>query len=129
IAMRPTIPVAQSFQTAFFIAFQNLISGLPRYAELPAQRSHAFPVFETDHKANPFVHNRTLLPRHPLFASSWGRKSVTCVSGTFCYLCVAAGQDLIGTLGGIRTPDTRLRTAVFYPAELRGQSQQKPFAS
>src|SRR5215472_3290244 len=30
----------------------------------------------------------------------------------------------IGTLGGIRTPDTRLRTAVFYPAELRGLDMQ-----
>ena len=29
-----------------------------------------------------------------------------------------------GTLGGIRTPDTRLRTAVFYPAELRGLDMQ-----
>ena len=30
---------------------------------------------------------------------------------------------VISTLGGIRTPDTRLRTAVFYPAELRGHNR------
>ncbi len=33
---------------------------------------------------------------------------------------IAQDLVLISTLGGIRTPDTRLRTAVFYPAELRG---------
>ena len=34
----------------------------------------------------------------------------------------SASLHLKITLGGIRTPDTRLRTAVFYPAELRGRA-------
>ena len=38
------------------------------------------------HKLKPFVHHRTLLPRH--LTSSQKGKSVTHVSGTICYLCL-----------------------------------------
>src|SRR5215468_8455505 len=69
-------------------ALQDLVSRLAGNPELPAQRGHALPVFEPNHKAHPFVHNRTFLPWHPLLGPSFGPKSVTHVSGTFCYLCL-----------------------------------------
>jgi hypothetical protein len=67
VSKRPSRPIAQALQIAFFIALKDLIAGLPGNAEFAAQRSHAFPVFEPDHKAHSFVHHRTFLPWHPHF--------------------------------------------------------------
>ncbi len=39
-------------------------------------------------------------------------KSVNYVSGTFCNMMCPGRTNKNGTLGGIRTPDTRLRTAI-----------------
>jgi Integrase core domain len=43
-------------------------------------------------------------------------KSVTHVLGTFCYLCVRAGQECGGGGGGIRTPETLSGLTVFKTA-------------
>ena len=40
------------------------------------------------HKLKPFVHHRTLLPRHHFLPKKG--KSVTHVSGTICYLCLGS---------------------------------------
>src|SRR5215472_4492030 len=47
-------------------------------------------------------------PRKPL-----RDESVTYVSGTFCYLCLKAGQNSSGGGRGIRTPDTLSGISVF----------------
>ena len=73
IAERPARAVTESFQTALFVPLEDLISGLARDPKLAAQRSHAFAIFQTNHKPHSFVHNRTLLPWHP-FPAPFGRK-------------------------------------------------------
>src|SRR5262249_16395681 len=85
---RPACPIAEAFQAAFLIAFEDLVASLPGNAELAAQGSHAFPVLKPDHKAHSFVHYRSFLPWHPHFRPPDGEKSVTHVSGTFCYPCL-----------------------------------------
>src|SRR5579863_10258045 len=44
------------------------------------------PILQPNHETHPFVHHRTFLPWHPAFPPPSRRKSVTHVSGTFCYL-------------------------------------------
>src|SRR5437879_11145914 len=56
--------VGQSFQTGFFVTIENLVAGLARDSKLPTKRRHFLPVQQAGHKANTFIHNRTLLPRH-----------------------------------------------------------------
>src|SRR6267143_4964239 len=77
--------VRQSFQTAFFVAIEDLVTGLARDRELSTESRHFLPVQQAGHKANTFIHNRTLLPRHH---SPLKGKSVTHVSGTNCHPCV-----------------------------------------
>src|ERR1700738_239971 len=56
--------VGQSFQTGFFVAVKNLIDGLARDNELSTKSRNFLPAKQASHKANTFIHNRTLLPRH-----------------------------------------------------------------
>jgi hypothetical protein len=64
VAPGPTRTVRQSFQTGFLIAVKDLRAGLARDRELSTQSRHFLPVQQARHKANTFIHNRTLLPRH-----------------------------------------------------------------
>src|SRR5215831_19368010 len=93
IAEGPARPIAEAFQTAFFIALKDLVAGFSGNPELAAQRGHALPVLEPDPKTHAFVHHRSFLPGHPTTAPS-GEKSVTHVSGTLCYLCVGTVNAL-----------------------------------
>src|SRR5262249_42888001 len=79
IAERSACPIAESFQAAFLIAFEDLVASLPGNAELAAQGSHAFPVLESDHKAHSFVHHRSFLPWHPHFRPLRGQKCNPCL--------------------------------------------------
>ena len=78
ITKRPSCPVGQTIQTTLLIPFADLVTGLARNPELAAQRSHTLSVLQTDHKTHPFVHNRTLLPRHG-FIPLWGVKFNPCL--------------------------------------------------
>src|SRR5215510_6310791 len=60
-------------------ALQDLVSRLAGNPELPAQQGHALPVFEPNHKAHPFVHNRTFLPWHPSSAPPRVEKCNPCL--------------------------------------------------
>src|SRR6266705_3963893 len=60
----PAGTVRQSFQTGFFVAVKDLVTGLARDNELSTKSCHFLPVQQAGHKANTFIHNRTLLPRH-----------------------------------------------------------------
>src|SRR5580704_12223218 len=79
--------IREPLQSAFLITFEDLIADFAGDLKLAAQRGHALPVFQPNHESYAFVHNRTFLPWHPTRPPSRG-KSVTHVSGTFCYLCV-----------------------------------------
>src|SRR5579872_1166767 len=65
ITERPAGAIAETFQPTRLITFKNLVAGLSRNPEFPAQRSHALPILEPDHKPHSFVHNRAFLPWHP----------------------------------------------------------------
>src|ERR1700730_13619523 len=86
--------IREPLQSAFLIAVDDLVAGLARDSELSTQRGHALAVFEPNHEAYAFVHNRTFLPWHPTFPPPSRGKSVTHVSGTFCYLCVEPDNPL-----------------------------------
>src|SRR6202040_3416140 len=79
VAEGPARAIAETFQTAFLITLKDLVAGLPGYPELPAQRSHALPILESNHEAHSFVHNRTFLPWHPLPASLQAKKCNPCL--------------------------------------------------
>src|SRR5260370_30636872 len=56
--------VRQSFQTGFFVAVKDLVTGLAGDSELSTESRHFLPFQRAGHKANTFIHNRTLLPLH-----------------------------------------------------------------
>ena len=91
--------IREPLQTAFLIALEDLVAGLAGNPELPAQCRHA--LASSRHKLR-LVHNRTFLPWHPL--PPLKGKSVTHVSGTFCYLCVG---PLINNLATSPRPSLR----------------------
>src|SRR5215469_9504005 len=87
IAIGATAPIRQPLDPTFVITIEYLIPGFAGDPELPAQFRHGLTGQPASHKFKPFVHHRTLLPRHPLLPEKKG-KSVTHVSGTKCYPCV-----------------------------------------
>src|SRR5205085_8188301 len=66
-------------QATFFITFKDLVAGLPRNPELPAQGSHTLPILEPNYETHSFVHDRTFLPRHPHFRPHAGEKCNPCL--------------------------------------------------
>src|SRR6266404_5335967 len=60
----PARTVRESFQTGFLVAAKEFVTGLSRNSELSTESRHFLLVQQTRHKANTFIHNRTLLPRH-----------------------------------------------------------------
>jgi len=64
VPIRTTRPIGQSFQTTILVAGEDLVAALAGDIELPAQHRHLFPLEQSSHKAQPFVHFVTLPPRH-----------------------------------------------------------------
>src|ERR1700691_4374471 len=63
----------------------DFVSGNPGDAELAAQRSHALPILEPQHKPHAFFHDGPLLPWHRrLLAGLIQPGGVNHVSGTLC---------------------------------------------
>src|ERR1700722_7908097 len=89
VAIGTPASVGQPLHPAFLITIEDLVAGLARNAELPAQIRHRLPSQSPSPELNSFIHDRTLLPRHPLSSQQKG-ESVTYVSGTICYLCVGS---------------------------------------
>jgi hypothetical protein len=67
IAIRTPAPVSQPLHSAFLVAIKDLVPGLTGDSELSAECSHRLTGQPPSHKLKPFVHYRTLLPRHPHF--------------------------------------------------------------
>src|SRR5688572_6000732 len=78
-------PVFQPLQPAILVSLEDLVAGLPRYAEVPADHGHLLAFHHPGHKPQTLVHLGTLLPWH-LCSPAQGAKSVTYVSGITCYL-------------------------------------------
>jgi hypothetical protein len=66
VAIGTPASVGQPVHPAFLIAIEDLVAGLARNAEFPAQIRHRLASQPPSHKLNSFIHHRTLLPRHPL---------------------------------------------------------------
>jgi hypothetical protein len=64
VAIRPPRAVGQPFQADLVVAGEDLVAGLARDAELPAQRRHLLPVQRSGNKPQPFIHGPTRLPGH-----------------------------------------------------------------
>jgi hypothetical protein len=62
--IRPAAAVGQTLKAAVIVTPQDLVAGLARDAELPAQPGHLVAVQQPRHKLQPFIHLVTLLPRH-----------------------------------------------------------------
>ena len=64
VTPRPARTVRQGLQPRLFVAVKNLVAGLARDGEFSTQRRHPLALQQTGDKANTFIQNRTLLPRH-----------------------------------------------------------------
>src|ERR1700724_1388517 len=65
VALGTPASVGQPMHPAFLITIEDLVAGLTRNAELPAQIPHRLASQSPSHELNSFIHDRTLLPRHP----------------------------------------------------------------
>src|SRR5437762_9361636 len=77
-----------------------LAQRVSRDAELAAERSHALAVLQANDKTHPFVHNRTLLPRHGLHPL-WGIKCNPCLRNVLLPLS-PTGQSTTYSDSGLR---------------------------
>src|SRR5205807_9213895 len=64
MAVGPSGAIRQALHPAILVAVEDLVAGLARDLELPAQHRHLLPIQTPSYEAKPFVHLVTLLPRH-----------------------------------------------------------------
>ena len=64
LPVRPAAAIGQAVQPAVLVALEDLVAGLARDIELPAQRRHLLAVEQPGHEPETFIHLGTLLPRH-----------------------------------------------------------------
>ncbi len=90
LAIGPPGAVRQRFKPASVIAALNLVAGLARDAELPAEAGHLLAVQEPRDEFEPFIHGFAHFPGH--FASPRKRPDcVTHVSGMNCHPSLRKG--------------------------------------
>src|SRR6516165_2827122 len=90
IPIRTSAPVGQPLHAAFLVAIEDLVPGLTRDSELPAQLRHRLPSESPTNELKPFVHHRTLLPRHPTPPPKKARKCNPCVRYDLSPMCRVA---------------------------------------
>src|SRR5882757_1554879 len=64
VAIRASASVREPLHAASLVTIDNLIAGLAGDAKLPAKFRHGLAGEPASHKLQPFIHYRTLLPRH-----------------------------------------------------------------
>src|SRR5712671_4374197 len=84
VAHRPARPIAQGHQPVLLVTVENLVAGLTRYAEIPADVRHRLAIQQAGYKAKALFHHRTRFPRHPHLPPAKGEK---------CYPCVRYGMS------------------------------------
>jgi hypothetical protein len=62
---RPARAVGERLEPVFLVAVENLVTGLAGDTGVAADLGHRLAIEDTGEKAQAFVHNRTLFPRHP----------------------------------------------------------------
>jgi hypothetical protein len=80
IAYRSARAIAERLEAVLFVAVEDLVAGLARDAELPADLGHRVTVQQSGDKSQTLVHYRTLLPGH--------RHLPPGMPGGRCYPCV-----------------------------------------
>ncbi len=78
VAHRAPAAVGKSLKPVFLVAIEDLVAGLPGYAELPAYLGHRLAIEQAGDKTQAFVHHRTLFPRHQHLPPK-GKKCYPCV--------------------------------------------------
>src|SRR5439155_19952336 len=100
--------ITQGREAVLLVAIEYFVSGLTRYAEIPANVRHGLAIQQADHKAKALFHHRTRFPRHQHLPPAKGEK---------CYPCVRYGMS----------PMSRAAKAYFAPA-VGGQRGDFSFA-
>src|SRR5215469_2769772 len=86
IAIGTSAAIGQAVNAAFLITIKDLIAGLARDPELTAQLGHWLASQPPRHKLQSLIHDRTLLPRHPLPPRK-GKKCNPCVRYVLLPMC------------------------------------------
>src|SRR5688572_32060524 len=86
LPVRAAAAVRKGFSTVVSKAFEDLVTGLARDPELPAEAGHLLAIQQPGHKSHAFMHHVPLLPRH--WRPPLKGQSVTYVTGMECYLVV-----------------------------------------
>src|SRR5678815_2121392 len=73
----PSAAVREALQPTLLVPVEDLVAGLARDIELPAQPRHLLAFQQAGDESEPFVHCVTLLPRHFASPAKAGK----------CYLC------------------------------------------
>src|SRR5947207_7669183 len=81
VAIGTSAPVGETVNAAFLVAIEDLVASLAGDPELPAQFRH---------ELKSFIHDRTLLPRHPLSSPEKERKCNLCVRYDLLPMCRVA---------------------------------------
>src|SRR5215468_6476938 len=79
IAYRAFGAVVQRLKPVFLVAIKDLVAGLPRNAEIPADVRHCLPVQQPGDKPQALLHHRTRFPRHQHLPPTKGEKCYPCV--------------------------------------------------
>src|SRR5258707_187884 len=116
VAHRPARPIAQGHQPVLLVTVENLVAGLTRYAEIPADVRHRLAIQQAGYKAKALFHHRTRFPRHPHLPPAKGEK---------CYPCVRYGMSPMSRAA--QHPQPKIRRSVGWakardPVLMRGQS-------
>src|ERR1700721_1290591 len=96
VAIGTPASVGQPLHPAFLITIEDLVAGLARNAELPAQIRHRLASQSPSHELNSFIHDRTLLPRHPLSSPTKRGKCNLCVRYDLLPMCRVVHSCLRG---------------------------------
>src|ERR1700719_2742976 len=94
VAIGTPASVGQPLHPAFLITIEDLVAGLARNAELPAQIRHRLASQSPSHELNSFIHDRTLLPRHPLSSPTKRGKCNLCVRYDLLPMCRVVHNNL-----------------------------------
>ena len=123
VADRPARAVRQGLEAVVLVALEDLVAGLARDAELPADLAHRLAVQKTRDEPQTLLHNRTLLPGHRHLPPGMpGGRCHPCVRYKLSPMSRAAQPSTIsiivrtdaqtpGSLGRICTPTSKIRFA------------------
>src|SRR5690606_18290053 len=90
-----TATIIQRLQAFILVATKDLVPGLARDAELPANLAHSFSLEKTGYEAKTLLHHRTLLPRHQRLPLQSGK----------CYPCVRYKSSPMSRAVQVTTPE------------------------